>query len=186
MKKNSQQWKINNKFAKFKDFIKTNGLDYVDYNKLTSHEKRVYNGVKTYQTRVIYQGKFIDNKTFLNNPKIKEFAKNNDMPVKDYLKANYKDLKKFIDSNLLTRSINDKNIESFILKHNGKFFLNAVSISASDLIEFIAEQKLLFLNKKPNMYFTAYYNFIVKNFGKDLFFVSAVWVGSKGKKTVNF
>jgi hypothetical protein len=56
-KKNSQSWRVNGKFVKFKDFVKANGTDSVIYDNLTKSEKATINGLERSTNRL--GGKYI-------------------------------------------------------------------------------------------------------------------------------
>lgn len=161
------KYRIKGKFVKFKDFIKINGLDAVNYELLSAQEKRVWNGVQTYQNRVVLDnGQFV-NKTTLSrlykNKNYQQFAEKNNKDIKTYIKENIDIILKF-DTQAFSISKNQNNVEKFIQETNGKLFFKGKEIEKNNLIQALQLKRTRALKK--GKFITIYYFKIEKNGNK--------------------
>jgi len=184
-KKYSQRWKVNGKFSTFKDFIKANGQDYVQYEKLSTTEKKIYNGLKQYEQRIVIRGKFKDNKELVNNPTLKIFAKNNNMDIKSYIKKNYDKIDRYMKKGVLTYSVNLTKLPRFINTHSG-ILLNedGSEMTKAQMLEYLTT--LIKTSMQGTKYFTAYVRFKITNFGTNATVLSITLIGSSGQETIKF
>lgn len=164
-----KRYRINGKFVKFKDFIKINGLDAVNYETLNTQEKRIWSGLNTYENRIkLENGQFL-NKTTLNKLKrdtdLKTFAAKNNMSIDEYLKQNIDTILKF-NAQAFEITKNGKNVDKFILNSNGKFHYKGEEISKNELIKKLQGKRNHQLKK--NNKFINIYRFKIENNGNKI------------------
>jgi hypothetical protein len=131
--KNSQRWKVGNKFATFKDFIKTNGTDSVIYEKLSTHEKKVINGIEAAGKRVKLDNKYVSKEVAYRIKKDYESSENikaKHPDFKEYLKSGSKVLKQMYVNNIVNYNYSLNSIKNKINKFenvyvNGNLVTNA-------------------------------------------------------------
>jgi hypothetical protein len=117
----------------FKTFIKSAGLDAVVYSKLTQKEKRIWNGLNTYENRVVLEGKFAP-KTLTENPTIKKFALDRNETLKQYIEENAADILKFTNSGIIERVVNSKSLHDFINNHKGQLIFEGNPIDKKEFL----------------------------------------------------
>lgn len=192
IRKNSQRWKVGSKFSDFKTFVKTNGLDSVVYENLSTYEKRVYNGLEQYETRRFVGTKF-GSESILKNQIVQDMARFNGVSTKEFIKKNKKFLLDYFENDNIPLSKNSQNVRAFIDAHKGRLF---------DKGELTTKENLLF---KFSMIETdesssgkkaiIIYNFEARSLSDDLNFIGYEnpyksghfnrWKSGKGKQTVN-
>lgn len=127
----------------FKPLIKTQSLDAVIYENLTTNEKRVYNGVKTAANRITStKGRFLSD-NLLKSEIIKGIAAKQGLTPKQYFDKNKASLQ---DANSIFRkglpiSKNSFFVEDFIKKHKGKFIYKGKEISRKELMYKISRKE---------------------------------------------
>ena len=164
-----KRYRINGKFATFKDFVKVNGLDAVNYENLTSKEKRIWNGLETYSNRIkLESGQFV-NKTTLSilrrDKDIKDFAAKNNKTVDQYIRENIDTITRF-KNQTFTLTKNQNTVEKFIQDSNGKFLLNGEPIDKNELIKKLQNKRRYQLAKKNK--FINIYKFEIKDNGRTI------------------
>lgn len=164
-----KRYRINGKFASFKDFVKVNGLDAVNYNDLSKQEKRVWNGIQTYSNRIkLESGQFVNKATLsiLRRDKdIKDFAAKNNKTVDEYLMENIDIITRF-KNQVFNLTKNQNNVEKFIQESNGKFLLNGETIDKNELIKKLQNKRRYQLSKKNK--FINIYKFEIKDNGRTI------------------
>lgn len=182
-----KRYRINGKFASFKDFVKVNGLDAVNYENLTSQEKRVWNGIQTYNNRIkLESGQFVNKATLsiLRRDKdIKDFAAKNNKSVDEYLRENIDTIVRF-KNQVFTLYKNNKNVEAFIQNSNGKFSYLGKPIDKLELILALQQNYREALRENRHI---GIYKFEIKNNGRNINLIVEDYKGSdpKPKKKKN-
>lgn len=137
--KNSQRWKVGNKFATFKDFIKSNGTDSVIYEKLTTHEKRVVNGIEAAAKRVKLDNKYVSKEVAYRIKKDYESSENikaKHPDFKEYLKSGANVLKQMYVNNIVNYNYNLNSIKNKINKFEN-VYVNGNLVSKAEAQEYI-------------------------------------------------
>lgn len=164
------KYRVNGKFVKFKDFVKSNGLDSVNYSSLTSHEKKVWNGINSYENRITLKGQFAT-KSFLKNKSIRkaleENAERKGMKFMEYLKKYNKEITDFFEVGAFFDQYGEREAEKLVINHSGKFFYNGKEITRNEMNWILSEAKLK--AKMENSAFTTF-DFELKAGGHDLHF----------------
>ena len=138
-KKNSQRWKVGNKFATFSDFIKSNGTDSVIYEKLTIHEKRVINGIEAAAKRVKLDNKYVSKEVAYRIKKDYESSENiksKHPDFKEYLKSGSKVLKQMYVNNIVNYNYSLNSIKNKINKFEN-VYVNGNLVSKAEAQEYI-------------------------------------------------
>lgn len=174
------KYKVNGKFASLKTFVKAYGLDAVVYDQLTPKEKRVWNGVNTYEKRVLLDGKFAP-KTLTENPTIKKFALDRNESLKQYIEENASDILKFTNQGLINRVVNSKGLHEFINNHKGEVIYEGAPISKNVFLFTMDQERAEIMSKKSVV--EILYYFEVRNNGKTLVLIEVKIIESdkKGK-----
>lgn len=193
MAKRSQIWRINGKIADFKNFVKTFGLDAVSYESLTTHEKRVYNGLSQYSERLLIGTKFASESKVLRNPIIKEMADANNMPLKEFIKTHKRVLLDYLENDNIEISKNSHNAVAFVKAHRGKVFDGETETSKEALL--FKFSNIETAESSGGKKAIIIYNFEVQTLGTNLKFVGYEnpyktghfnrWKSGRGKQTIN-
>jgi hypothetical protein len=182
-----KRYRINGKFATFKDFVKVNGLDAVNYENLTSKEKRIWNGLETYSNRIkLESGQFV-NKTTLSilrrDKDIKDFAAKNNKTIDQYIRENIDTITRF-KNQVFSIYKNNKNVEKFIQESNGKFSYFGKEIDKTELILTLQQNYREALRESRHI---GIYKFEIKENGRNINLIEEEYKGSdpKPKKKKN-
>ncbi len=167
------KYRVNGKFATLKTFVKTYGLDAVIYDKLDKKEKRVWNGLNTYENRVVLDGGKFAPKTLTENPTIKKFALDRNETLKQYIEENQADILKFTNQGLINRGVNSQALHGFIDKHKGPIMYKGKEIDKKDFLFKMDMEKVKIMDKRnkkkdADSEIEVIYNFEVQNSGKTL------------------
>jgi len=138
-KKNSQRWKVGNKFATFKDFIKSNGSDSVIYEKLSTHEKKVINGIEAAGKRVKLDNKYVSKEVAYRIKKDYESSENikaKHPDFKEYIKSGAKVLKQMYVNNIVNYNYSLNSIKNKINKFEN-VYINGNLVSKAEAQEYI-------------------------------------------------
>lgn len=174
------KYRVNGKFANLKTFIKTYGADAVIYDQLDAKEKRIWNGVNTYQKRaVLNTGQFAP-KTLTENPTIKAFARSRGESLKAYIEENQTDINKFMNQGLINRSVNSRSIHSFIENHKGTIIYKGKEIDKNQFL-YNMDLKRSKDSSTKNVV-ESVYEFEVKDNGKTLVLKKVTLIKSPKKK----
>lgn len=172
------KYRIKGKFVNFKTFVKTNGLDAVNYNSLTTKEKRIWSGLNTYENRIkLDNGQFLNKNTLAKlrrDPNLKDFANKNNMPLNEYIKQNIDTILKFNEQAFILTK-NQKNVEKFILESKGKFTFEGKEIDKKELVKKLQQRRSYQLSKKNK--FINIYKFEVKDNGRT---INLIQIENKG------
>lgn len=164
-----QRYRINGKFVSFKDFVKINGLDSVNYQSLNLQEKRVWNGINTAQNRVrLESGQYLNKVTLSKLKKDKNlqyFAFKNNVSIDEYIKNNIDTILKF-NEQAFSITKNHNTVEKFIMNSNGKFYYKGVEISKNELIKKLSLKRTKALNKSNK--FISIYSFKIEKNGNKI------------------
>lgn len=174
------KYRVNGKFATLKTFVKTFGLDAVVYDKLDKQEKRVWNGINTYEGRVVLEGGKFAPKTLTENPTIKKFALDRNESLKKYIEENEADILRFTNQGLINRSVNTNNLHEFINNHKGDVLYKGKTISKEDFLLKMDVERAKAM--KTGNTVEVVYNFEVKKNGKELNFKDSKKIKSPKKK----
>ena len=137
--KNSQRWKVGNKFATFKDFIKINGTDSVIYDKLSTHEKKVINGIESAGKRVKLDNKYVSKEVAYRIKKDYESSENiraKHPDFKEYLKSGSNVLKQMYVNNIVNYNYSLNSIKNKINKFEN-VYINGNLVSKAEAQEYI-------------------------------------------------
>lgn len=137
--KNSQRWKVGNKYATFSDFIKNNGTDSVIYDKLTTHEKRVINGIEAAAKRIKLDNKYVSKEVAYRIKKDYESSENikaKHPDFKEYLKSGAKVLKQMYVNNIVNYNYSLNSIKNKINKFDN-IYVNGNLVSKAEAQEYI-------------------------------------------------
>jgi hypothetical protein len=143
----SQRYKDGNgKFITFKDYLKQLPTkpetlkDALNYNSLTTTEKRILNGYiggkKRSENSIKIKGKYI-NKAF--NQKLKSFAKNNNTTLKDYFNTNREAIENFYLNDEFSFSYQGNKIYDILKKFKGDIIIDGVKTEQNEAILKIQE-----------------------------------------------
>lgn len=160
------KYRINGKFASFKSFVKTFGLDAVSYESLSKQERKVWNGINTYQSRAVLSGGKFAPKTLTENPTIRAFAQSRGESLKKYLEDNEADILKFTNQGLINRTVNSKSLHDFIQNHKGDILYRGQSMSKEEFLFKMDMNRAKDASTSTTV--ETLYNFNVKNNGKTL------------------
>ena len=160
------KYRINGKFVTFKTFVKTYGLDAVNYKTLGAKEKRIYSGLETYQKRVVLSTGQFAPKTLTENPTIKDFAKNRNMSLGQYIKENEAAINKFMESGLIQRSVNSRSLHNFVKNHKGDIIYKGKTYTAEEFLFKMDMARAKDMSKSTTV--ETIYNFEVSKNGKTL------------------
>jgi hypothetical protein len=166
------KYRVNGKFATLKTFVKTFGLDAVVYDNLSKQEKKVWNGISSYENRVVLDGKFAP-KTLTENPTIKKFAMDRNETLKQYIEENKDDILRFTNQGLINRGVNSQALHGFIDKHKGNIIYKGKEIDRNDFLFKMDMEKVKIMDKRnkkkdAGSEIEVIYNFEVQNNGKTL------------------
>jgi hypothetical protein len=173
------KYRVNGKFATLKTFVKTFGLDAVVYDNLSKQEKKVWNGISSYENRVVLDGKFAP-KTLTENPTIKKFALDRNETLKQYIEENATDILKFMENGLINRSVNTNSLHDFINNHKGEILYKGKAIDKNEFLLKMDIERAKAM--KTGNTVEVIYNFEVKKNGKQLDFKDSKKIKSPKKK----
>lgn len=163
------KYRIKGKFVDFKTFVKTNGLDAVNYNSLTTKEKRVWSGLNTYENRIkLDNGQFLNKNTLAKlrrDPNLKDFANKRGIPLNKYIQDNIDTILKFNEQAFILYK-NNRNVEKFITESKGSFLYFGNEINKLDLIFELQNNSREAINKKNK--FINIYKFEIKDNGRTI------------------
>lgn len=174
------KYRVNGKFATLKTFVKTYGLDAVVYDKLDKKEKRVWNGINTYESRIFLEGGKFAPKTLTENPTIKKFALDRNETLKQYIEENKEAILRFTNQGLINRSVNTNGLHNFINDHKGDILYKGKLIDKNDFLLKMDIERAKAM--KTGNTVEVIYNFEVKNNGKQLNFKDSKKIKSPKKK----
>lgn len=176
------KFRINGKFVTLKEFVKVNGTDSVLPHNLNAKEKRILNGLKSYENRIkLDNGQFV-NKVTLSKLKrdsnLKIFAEKNNMSLNDYLRQNIDTILKF-NSQAFQITKNQNNVEKFINQSNGNFKYKGKLIDKNELIQKLQKGRISALKKNK---FITIYTFEIKDNGHKINLTEIKKMGSDDKE----
>ena len=175
-----QRYRVNGKFASLKTFVKTYGLDAVNYTTLDKKDQRVIRGIETYQKRAVLKDGTFAPKTLTENPTVKKFLQSRGESLQSYLKAHEDDLLKFTNQGLFNRTVNTNSLHEFIKNHKGDITIKGKAISKEEFLFQMDMQRGKDMGKGNTV--ETLYNFNVKNNGRTLNLESKKLIKSPKKK----
>jgi hypothetical protein len=175
------KYRIKGKFVDFKTFVKTNGLDAVNYNSLTTKEKRVWSGLNTYENRIkLDNGQFLNKNTLAKlrrDPNLKDFANKRGIPLNKYIQDNIDTILKFNEQAFILYK-NNRNVEKFITESKGSFLYFGNEINKLDLIFKLQNNYREALRENKHI---GIYKFEVKENGRKINLIDEQYTGSDPK-----
>lgn len=173
----ANKYRINGKFASFKNFVKANGLDSVSYADLNKKQKRVFNGLKTYSERIIYKGQFLNKisaKKLKNDKDLQLFAKNNNKSISKYINENIEDILEVYEGAFKITK-NNNNVFDFINKAKGNLSIYGKPVSKN---EFNLFAKRAIQKAMKAGFFNNIFNFDISDNGQEINLTEIEPIGS--------